>query len=62
MPSITDPPPSEVQEDLDALRSYLDAHVPSKELDRNLLIATWNIRAFGGLTTKWQASALDTPK
>ena len=62
MPSITDPPPPEVQADLDALQSYLDAHVPAKELDRNLLVATWNIRAFGGLTTKWRASARDTPK
>lgn len=26
--------------------------IPPKGLDRNLLIATWNIRAFGGLTTK----------
>ncbi len=29
--------------------------IPLKGLDRNLLIATWNIRTFGGLTTKWRS-------
>ena len=35
---------------------------PPKALDRNLLIATWNLRAFGGLTEKWQAAQNDSPK
>ena len=40
----------------------LDEELPAKELDRNLLIATWNIRAFGGLTEKWESTEEDTPK
>ena len=33
-----------------------------KELDRNLLIGSWNLRAFGGLTKKWQSAEDDSPK
>jgi hypothetical protein len=69
MPEIADstlvaaePPPEEVVADLARLRSALDEEVPAKALDRNLLIATWNIRAFGGLTEKWESSEDDTPK
>ena len=40
----------------------LDEELPAKELDRNLLIATWNIRAFGGLTEKWHSTEVDTLK
>jgi endonuclease/exonuclease/phosphatase family metal-dependent hydrolase len=40
----------------------LDATLPPKQLDHNLLIATWNIRAFGGLTRKWAAGGGDSPK
>lgn len=47
-----DPPPDEVVQDLAALRNALDQVVPTKELDRNLLIGTWNLRMFGGLTKK----------
>jgi hypothetical protein len=35
--------------------------VPARR-DDNLLIATWNLRAFGGLTPRWQASDGDSPK
>ena len=62
MPAVTDPPPEEVLADLLGLQSALDEKVPAKALDRNLLIATWNIRAFGDLTEKWQAGEVDTPK
>lgn len=48
-PRITDPPP-QVQADLERLRTALDEAVLPKILDRNLLIATWNIRSFGSLT------------
>ena len=44
------------------LRSALDAVVPAKQLDRNLLVATWNLRAFGGLTEKWRAEPGDSPR
>ena len=56
MHEITDSPPAEVLADLATLRSALDddknGGVPARALDRNLLIATWNIRAFGDLTDK----------
>jgi endonuclease/exonuclease/phosphatase family metal-dependent hydrolase len=44
------------------LRAALDAVVPAKQLDRNLLVATWNLRAFGGLTQKWRAEPEDSPR
>ncbi|HSG98701.1 MAG TPA: endonuclease/exonuclease/phosphatase family protein [candidate division Zixibacteria bacterium] len=60
MPSITDPPPKFVRDDLTRLKAQL-GDVPSKR-DDNLLIATWNIRAFGDLTEKWITGANDSPK
>lgn len=62
MALITDPPPAEVAADLAALKRDLDLTLPPKVLDRSLLIATWNIRAFGGLTDKWAAGSSDSPK
>ena len=63
---ITDLPPDEVSADLATLRSALDDYenggVPARALDRNLLIATWNIRAFGDLTEKWESADGDSPK
>jgi endonuclease/exonuclease/phosphatase family metal-dependent hydrolase len=58
----TEPPPEEVLADLARLRSALDEEVPAKALDRNLLIGTWNIRAFGDLTEKWESAEEDSPK
>ena len=55
-------PPAPVQADLRALQAALDATIPPKQLDRNLLIGTWNIRAFGDLTDKWVAGEQDSPK
>ena len=49
MATITDRPPDGVQAELDALKILLDQEIPKKH-SNNLLIATWNIRAFGGLT------------
>lgn len=60
--SVFDLPPPEVQRDLEALRLALDTAVPPRHLDRNLLVATWNIRRFGSLTRKWTADANDNPK
>lgn len=62
MPEITDQPPAAVAADIAALGAYLDATVPAKRPGANLLIATWNIRAFGSLTRKWTAGANDSPK
>ena len=62
MPTITDRPPQEVEDELTELRAALDEAIPPKKLDRNLLIATWNIRAFGNLTEKWASGPNDSPK
>ncbi len=62
MPEITDPPPQKIADELGELQLDLDARIPSKALDRNLLIATWNLRAFGDLTEKWASTENDTPK
>src|SRR6186713_76078 len=62
MPEITDDPPAEVAAELAAVRGALDAAIPAKDLDRNLLVATWNLRAFGGLTEAWDAGPDDSPK
>jgi hypothetical protein len=62
MLKVIEPPPEDVLVDLLRLRSALDEEVPAKVLDRNLLIATWNVRAFGDLTDKWESAAEDSPK
>lgn len=55
--------PAVVRAEMAALRSALDSQVPPKrEVERNILIATWNIRAFGGLTDKWKSASGDSPK
>ena len=61
MPEITDRPPDYVRDEIAQLRSALDA-IPTKEVDRNLLVATWNVRHFGDLTNKWRSTAQDSPK
>jgi endonuclease/exonuclease/phosphatase family metal-dependent hydrolase len=55
-------PPASVLADLQNLRVALDASVPAKVLDHNLVIGTWNIRAFGDLTEKWMSQEVDSPK
>ncbi len=60
--TIYDELPLDVAENLANLRDDLDAKVPFKELDRNLLIATWNIRGFGNLTRKWHSDSKDSPR
>lgn len=61
-PKITETPPSEVLEEMEALNQVLDTLLPFKKLDHNILIGTWNIRSFGGLTEKWKAKESDSPK
>ena len=52
-----------VRAEMAALREALDAGVPRKrQLDRNLLVGTWNIKDFGSLTPKWSAGSSDSPK
>lgn len=62
MPDITDSPPPAVARDIAALRAHLDQRVPPKQPGQNLLIATWNLRAFASLTREWTASAKASPK
>ena len=35
--------------------------IPTRR-EQNLLMATWNLRAFAGLTQKWHAGPKDSPK
>ncbi len=62
MSTIYDPLPLEVQDNLAKLKADLDDKIPSKELDKNLLIASWNIRAFGNLTREWMSKESDSPR
>ncbi len=48
--------------DVTRLAAHLDEHVPHKRLDDNLLVATWNIRAFGDLNEAWDAPEGSSPK
>ena len=52
MKHILDTPSAATLEDLKLLSEDLDLKIPPKVLDKNLLIATWNIRAFGDITEK----------
>lgn len=61
MSNGTDTPP-EIEHDLESLRAELDDTLPPRTLDQNLLIGTWNVRAFGGLTEKWVSEESDSPK
>ncbi len=51
-----------VTDSLATLQEDLDAHIPAKKVDRNLLIASWNIRAFGKFTPDWKSGKGDSPK
>ncbi len=62
IPEILKKPPENIERELSRLQDELDNEIPRKILDENLLIATWNIRHFGGLTEKWQSSQSDSPK
>lgn len=61
-PAILEEPPGAIGRQLVQVSEGLDAAVPAKHLDRNLLIATWNLRALGGLTERWETGDNDSPK
>ena len=61
MESMTSDPPAAVARDVAGLRAALDETLPGKD-DLNLLIGTWNVRAFGDLTEKWASGPRDSPK
>ncbi|MEJ2375675.1 MAG: endonuclease/exonuclease/phosphatase family protein [Pseudolabrys sp.] len=55
--------PADVRGDMQALRAHLAEAIPQKYgTPPNALIATWNVREFGGLTAKWTAAGQDSPK
>lgn len=62
MASLFDHAPQSVKDNLHLLSVDLDEKIPAKSLDKNLLIATWNIRAFGGLTEEYISGSKDSPK
>ena len=43
------------------LSAALDQVIPAKQPGRNLLLGTWNVRAFDRLTPKWHSAAGDSP-
>jgi endonuclease/exonuclease/phosphatase family metal-dependent hydrolase len=61
--AAVDAPPAQVAQQLAALRAALDADpgLPARD-PAHLLIGTFNIRAFGGLTDTWNSTAHDSPK
>lgn len=61
MPTIQDPPPQSVANEIAQLNLALDASIPRKK-PSNILIATWNIREFNSLTRDWFPSGRYSPK
>ncbi|MGL2986361.1 endonuclease/exonuclease/phosphatase family protein [Flavobacterium sp. RSSA_27] len=62
MDTIEDKLPVDIAANLKELKEDLDLKIPPKKLEKNLLIATWNIRGFGDITRKWTSSPTDSPK
>ena len=56
--------PNPVRSEMETLRAALDGVIPQKRVaNRNLLIGSWNLKAFASLTgDKWTASGTDRPK
>jgi hypothetical protein len=53
-------PPTDVTDELTALAVALDRVVPAKTVD-NLLIGTWNVRAFDRVNPKWRSATGEPP-
>lgn len=63
MDTFPSSPPAAVRDDLAARRTALDqSGIPPKSLDRNVLVATWNVRGFGKLLDKWDSAAGDSSR
>ena len=62
MDTIEDTLPDDIAKNRAILKEDLDLKIPPKKLEKNLLIATWNIRGFGDITRKWKSEATDSPK
>src|SRR3954447_13347109 len=63
MPALgaIDDPPGDVRAAIAQLRDTLAGELPGRDAG-HLLIGTWNIRAFGGLTDAWSTGPRDSPK
>ncbi len=57
----TPPAPATVEAQVAALRSAASATIPPRTPD-NLLVGTWNLRAFGSVSPTWKATATSSPK
>jgi hypothetical protein len=55
-------PPASTTSALDRLSAALDHAVPPKRTGQTLIIGTWNLALFGGVTEKWVTGADDSPK
>lgn len=53
--------PAPVAHELDLLEASLAQVVPPRR-ERNLLVGTWNLRAFGDVSPTWSATDRDSPK
>ena len=62
MSEILETQPQYVKDNLKSLSQHLSQEIPSKRVDENILIATWNIRTFGNLTRKWKSVKGNSPK
>ena len=62
MQAIFDTPSPPTLENLALLKTDLDSKIPDKRLEKNLLLATWNIRMFGDITSKEASEPEDSPK
>ena len=60
-PDVTAPPPA-VAAEVARLAAALDQVVPAKAPGANIIVGTWNLRAFSDLTKDWQTPAGKTPK
>lgn len=54
-------PPADVRADLARLDAALDRDLPPRSAS-NLLIGSWNLRAFADVTPRWRPTAGDSPK
>lgn len=54
--------PASFRDELAVLARALDKKVPTRQVDRNLLIASWNIRELGGYQLTWATDPGKSPK
>ena len=62
LPEILGPVPAAVEAELADLRAALDKKIPAKKVGKNVLVGTWNVRAFGDMSETWERGKKDSPK